>query len=123
MRRNFYQNHSGREHRRARGVRGGSKDRPRLSVFRSNKHIYAQLIDDKTGKTLAAASNLKDAKSVSQRQKPERKTEAALEIGRRLAKKAQKLGIKKVVFDRRGYRYHGRVKALAEGARDGGLEF
>jgi len=88
----------------------GTKDRPRLSVFRSNKHIYAQLIDDVKGETLAAALGGAGVP-------------AATEVGKDLAKESLKLGIKKVVFDRGGYKYHGRVKALAEGARKGGLEF
>lgn len=92
-----------------------SKNRPRLAVFRSNKAIYAQIIDDEKGQTLVAASE-KDLKSGT-------KTEKAQMVGETLAKKAVKLGIKKVKFDRRGYQYHGRVKALAEGARKGGLLF
>jgi len=95
----------------------GTKDRPRLSVFRSNKHIYAQLIDDDRGETLTAASDL-ELESISGT-----KTEIACKVGKVLAEKALKLGVKKVVFDRGGYKYHGRVKALAEGARQGGLEF
>lgn len=100
------------ERRRAR-VRGkirGTAERPRLSVFRSNKHIYAQLVDDVKGGTLAAALG---GANIS----------AAGEVGKTLAGKASKLGIKKVVFDRGDYKYHGRVKALAEGAREGGLVF
>lgn len=81
-----------------------------MSVFRSNKHIYAQLIDDNKGETLAAASGGDDVS-------------AAAEVGKDLAKKALKSEIKKIVFDRGGYQYHGRVKALAEAAREGGLEF
>jgi len=95
----------------------GTKERPRLSVFRSNKHIYAQLIDDYGGETLTAASDL-ELKTASGT-----KTKIAAEVGKVLAEKAGKLGIKKVVFDRGGYKYHGRVKALAEGARQGGLKF
>jgi large subunit ribosomal protein L18 len=100
------------ERRRAR-VRGkirGTPECPRLSVFRSNKHVYAQLIDDVRGETLVAASGGADVA-------------AAGEVGKILAGKAMRSGIKKVVFDRGGYKYHGRVKALAEGARQGGLEF
>lgn len=99
-------------------IRGTSK-RPRLSVFRSSKHIYAQLVDDIGGETLVAASdhdlNKEDAKKT--------KMEIATGVGRVLAEKASKVGIRKVVFDRGGYEYHGRVRALAEGARKGGLEF
>ncbi len=94
----------------------GTPERPRLSVFRSNRYIYAQLIDDSAGETLAAVSTatiqIKGAK-----------TEQAYQAGKELAKKALKKDIDKVVFDRGSYRYHGRVKALAEGAREGGLEF
>jgi len=88
----------------------GTKNRPRLSVFRSSKHIYAQLIDDEKGETLAAALGGSNVRTAG-------------EVGKVLAEKALKLKIKKVVFDRGGYKYHGRVKALAEGAREGGLEF
>lgn len=102
---------------RVRSKISGSAERPRLSVFRSNKHIYAQLIDDGKSETLAAASDVEVAKTSLS------KAEAAFEVGKILAKKALKSGIKKVVFDRGGYKYHGRVKALAEGAREGGLRF
>lgn len=95
-------------HRRVRAIIKGTKERPRLSVFRSNKYIYAQLIDDAKGATLLSAKGVK---------------KAALKIGESLAKKALEKGIKKVVFDRGGYKYHGQVRALAEGARGGGLEF
>lgn len=101
----------------------GTKARPRLSVFRSNKAIYAQVIDDMAGKTLVAASE-KDLAKKLKRQKAEKpKTERAELVGRLLAKKALGKGIKTVVFDRRGYKYHGRVKALANRARKGGLVF
>lgn len=97
----------------------GTKDVPRLSVFRSNKEIYAQLIDDNTGTTLASASSrLKDLASFKGT-----KTEKSKEVGKKLAEIAASSGISKVVFDRNGYIYHGRVKALAEGAREGGLIF
>ena len=92
----------------------GSVDLPRLSVFRSNKCIYAQLIDDIAGNTLAAS----DSKAVSGT-----KTEAAKEAGKKIAEKAKAAGIENVVFDRSGYLYHGRIKAFAEGAREGGLKF
>ena len=95
--------------------------RPRLSVYRSSKHIYAQIIDDEAGRTVAAASSLeKDLKS---RLKTGANIDAAQEIGKVLAQRALKVGIKDVVFDRGGYIYHGRVKALAEAAREGGLNF
>ena len=95
------------------------KQRPRLAVFRSHKSIYAQIIDDAKGKTLVAANE----KSIKWPKKKLTKTEKALAVGEALATKALKKKIKEVVFDRRKYRYHGRVKALAEGARKGGLVF
>lgn len=95
----------------------GTTERPRLSVFRSNKEIYAQIINDDKGETLASASSLvKDFPAGS-------KIEKAKEVGLRLAKKAKEAGVDKVVFDRNGYIYHGRIQALAEGAREGGLNF
>ena len=97
----------------------GTSTRLRLSVFRSHKVIYAQIIDDGKGKTLMAATSLKLAKESQKLAKKEK----AFKTGQLLAKKALKAKIKKVVFDRRAYKYHGRVKALAEGARKGGLEF
>ncbi|OGZ34342.1 MAG: 50S ribosomal protein L18 [Candidatus Portnoybacteria bacterium RBG_13_41_18] len=103
-------------HRRIRAKIKGTKARPRFSVFRSNQHIYAQLIDDEKSKTLISASS-KDEKKTG------KKGDQAKEIGKTLAKKALELKIKQVVFDRGGYKFHGRVKQLAEGARDGGLEF
>jgi large subunit ribosomal protein L18 len=95
----------------------GTPERPRLSVFRSNKNIYAQLIDDVDGRTLVAASTLEDGFEAG---KP---TAVCQQVGQRLAERAQEAGVGKAVFDRNGYRYHGRVKALAEGARKGGLVF
>ncbi|MFQ5943936.1 MAG: 50S ribosomal protein L18 [Anaerolineales bacterium] len=107
-----------RRHRRVRYKISGTADRPRLNVFRSIKQIYAQLIDDSHGHTIVAASSLD----------PELKADASrLEqarlVGELLGKRAKKSGVKQVVFDRGGYRYHGRVKALAEAARESGLEF
>lgn len=93
----------------------GSAERPRLTVYKSGMHIYGQLIDDTKGKTLASASDLKV--------KTGKKVEKAGLVGEELAKKAVAKKIKKVTFDRNGYKFHGRVKALAEGARKGGLEF
>ncbi|MDZ4756955.1 MAG: 50S ribosomal protein L18 [Bacteroidota bacterium] len=102
--------------RKIRGSISGTAARPRLSVFRSNKQIYAQLIDDVAGKTLLASSSAKlDVKT--------NKIEIASLVGKTLAEKALESGIKEVVFDRGGYLYHGRVKSLAEGAREGGLVF
>jgi large subunit ribosomal protein L18 len=107
-----------RRHRRVRGKVRGSAERPRLLVFRSNRGVFAQLIDDDAGRTLAAASWLELPKSFKGD-----KTEQAAEVGKRLAQAAKKAGVDGVVFDRGGYLYHGRVKALAEGAREGGLSF
>ena len=106
-----------RRHRRIRGKIVGTAQRPRLAVFRSNKGISAQLVDDDTGKTLAGASWV-GLKSFSGN-----KTAQATEVGKALAAAAKEAGIETVVFDRGGYLYHGRVKALAEGAREGGLKF
>ena len=107
-----------RRHRRVRGRLSGTAERPRLVVFRSNRGIEAQLVDDLQGRTLAAASWLHLKKSFKGS-----KTEQASEVGKLLAANAKKAGIEQVVFDRGGYLYHGRVKALAEGAREGGLRF
>jgi large subunit ribosomal protein L18 len=106
-----------RRHRRVRGKIAGTAERPRLAVFRSNRGIFAQLVDDQAGKTLASASwtGLQDFKGD--------KSAQAKEVGIRLAWAAKAAGIETVVFDRGGYLYHGRVKALAEGAREGGLRF
>ena len=95
----------------------GTKERPRLSVYRSNHDIYAQLIDDEQGHTLLAASS----RSMKEISGP--KTDRSKEVGKTLAKQALEIGITNVVFDRGGYLYHGRVKALADGAREGGLQF
>ncbi|TWP23974.1 50S ribosomal protein L18 [Apibacter muscae] len=97
----------------------GTADKPRLSVYRSNKEIYAQLIDDNTGKTLAFASSRE--KEISGKQGT--KTEISTLVGKELAKKAKTAGVNTVVFDRNGFLYHGRVKALADGAREEGLNF
>ena len=97
----------------------GTPERPRLSVFRSGKHIYAQVIDDAAGKTLAAASTLdKELKG-----KTAATREGAAAVGKALAERAKKAGVSRVVFDRGGFLFHGRVKALADAAREGGLEF
>ena len=106
-----------RRHRRVRGKIAGTAERPRLVVFRSNRGIFAQLGDDEAGRTLAAASWL------SNRSHQGTKTEQAAEVGKALAAAAKKAGVETCVFDRAGYLYHGRVRALAEGAREGGLHF
>ena len=124
-----------RRHKRIRAKIFGTAQRPRLSVFRSAKHIYAQLIDDEKGKTLVAASDLELSRKIpsikrriktkveNQRKIKTGKSTAAYEVGKLIAEKALKKKIRKVVFDRGGYKYHGRVKALAEAVREGGLKF
>ena len=107
-----------RRHRRVRGKLFGTAERPRLVVFRSNRGIEAQLVDDLEGRTLAAASWLQLKKSFKGS-----KTEQAAEVGKLLAQGAKKAGVETAVFDRGGYLYHGRVKALADAAREGGLKF
>ena len=107
-----------KRHTRVRGKISGTAECPRLDVFRSNKHIYAQVIDDVTGRTLCAASTLEKGFEGLGSNK-----EAAEKVGKMIAEKAIALGIKTVVFDRGGYVYHGRVQALAEGARSAGLDF
>lgn len=107
-----------RRQRRVRKKISGTASRPRLAVFRSNRYIYAQVIDDDTGRTVVAASS----------QEPDLRThrlslDTATKVGELLANRAQSAGVKEVVFDRGGYQYHGRVKALAEAARSSGLEF
>jgi large subunit ribosomal protein L18 len=129
-----------RRHKRVRAKISGTSKRPRLCVFKSNKHIYAQLIDDEKGRTLATASD-QNLKSKAKGQKPEVQVKSKklkekkekvtrtgkvaidFEVGKLIADKAIKNKIEKVVFDKAGYRYQGRVKALAEGAREGGLNF
>ncbi len=112
-------------HKRVRSRVSGAADRPRLSVFKANRHIYAQLIDDASGKTLAEASTLKlvSAKGGSASGGKGKKSDLAKEVGKSVATKALAKNIKAVKFDRGGFAYHGRIKALAEGAREGGLEF
>ncbi len=108
-------------HNKIRNKIVGTPERPRLNVFRSSKNIYAQIIDDAAGNTIVQAST-KD-KEILERITEMTKVEAAKLVGAELAKKAQEKGIKSVVFDRGGYLYHGRVKSLAEGARENGLDF
>lgn len=106
-----------KRHSRIRNKIVGTKEMPRLNVFRSNAQIFAQLIDDENSNTLVSSS------SIELKIKNGGNVEAAKKVGEDIAKKAKKKGIKKVVFDRSGYEYHGRVEALAEGARENGLEF
>lgn len=108
-------------HKRVRGRVSGTPERPRLNVFRSLTNIYAQVIDDIAGRTLVSASTVD--KEIAAQVAGKKKTEAAKIVGQVLAERAKGAGISKVVFDRGGYKYHGRVAALAEGAREGGLEF
>ena len=104
-----------RRHLRVRKKVAGTPERPRLVIFRSLKHISAQIVDDVAGRTLmtVTSTDLESGK----------KTEKSTEVGKRIAARAKEAGITKVVFDRAGYKYHGRVKAVADGAREGGLEF
>lgn len=104
--------------RRVRGKISGSSELPRLSVYKSNKEIYAQLIDDKEGKTLASASSREKGVDANGT-----KSEVSAAVGKAIAAKALAAGIENIVFDRNGFVYHGRVKALADGAREGGLKF
>jgi large subunit ribosomal protein L18 len=110
-----------RRHRRVRAKIEGTPERPRLNVFRSLDHIYAQVIDDMAGNTLASASTID--RELRDQVEGKAKTEAAKLVGELVARRAQEAGVKEVVFDRGGYRYHGRVKALADGAREAGLKF
>ena len=103
-----------RRHIRVRAKVKGTEERPRLVVFRSDKHIYAQLVNDTTQRTITTVSDA----GISGK-----KTEKSVAVGKKIAEKAKAAGISKVVFDRAGYQYHGRVKAVADGAREGGLEF
>lgn len=113
-----------RTQRRRRQVRGrnkisGTGDRPRLVVFRSLRHMYAQLVDDTTGRTMVGVSDRSEGLVID----GETKIARSFAVGKLIAEKAKKQGVQHVVFDRAGYKYHGRVKAVAEGAREGGLEF
>ena len=129
MERKIKQKNRDRRHKRVRGKISGTSKRPRLCVFRSSKHIYAQLIDDEKNKILAVSNDMKMKKKgtkVSKGTKEierSRKLALGFEVGKLIAKKAKDLNIEEVVFDRGGYKYHGRVKSLADGARDGGLKF
>lgn len=107
--------------KRIRKKMSGTEDRPRMSVFRSAKHIYSQIIDDTKGITLVTASTTE--KEIREQQKFENKTAAATYIGQLIAQRATEKGIKSVVFDRNGFLYHGRIKAVSDGARKAGLDF
>ena len=104
-----------RRHLRVRKRVEGTSERPRLVVRRSLKHIYAQIVDDQSSRTILTVSDLKDGEG--------KKSERALNVGKAIAERAKAVGTTRVVFDRAGYKYHGRVKAVADGAREGGLEF
>ena len=108
-------------HRRIRSTIRGTSERPRISVYKSNKHIYAQFVNDLQAKTLAAAST--EGNEMKEKIEDKNRMEAAELVGEMLAEKALEHGYKKAVFDRSGYKYHGVVKALADGARKGGLDF
>ncbi len=110
-----------RRHLRVRAKLAGTAKRPRLNVFRSSAHIYAQIIDDSEGHTLVAASSVEDA--VTSETDGATKTERAKAVGKVVGDRAKAAGIETVVFDRGGFKYHGRVKALADGAREAGLDF
>ena len=117
-------------HKRVRAIVKGTAERPRFSVFRSSNHIYAQLINDAEGSTLLSADDKKEVRSKKLEVKSKDKDKDltgkkanAFRVGESLAKKAIDIGISSVIFDRNGYKYHGRIKALAEGARKGGLKF
>ncbi|MCD6531654.1 50S ribosomal protein L18 [bacterium] len=99
----------------------GTPERPRLAVYRSLRHIYAFLIDDVSGRTLTSVSTL--TPEIKEQIKGMKKTEQAAVVGKKIAEKAKALGIERVVFDRRGFKYHGRIKSLADAAREGGLKF
>ena len=110
-----------KKHQRLRNRFSGTAERPRLAVFRSNNHMYAQIIDDTVGKTLVAASTVE--KAVKEELEKTNKTDAAAYVGTLVAKRALDAGIKEVVFDRGGFVYHGKVQALADAAREAGLVF
>ena len=112
-----------RRHARVRKYVKGTSERPRLNVFRSTNHIYAQVIDDSQGTTLVSASSLEAGRKLPKDTKDKNRVEQAAVVGKMVAERALEAGITQVVFDRGGYKYHGRVKALAEGSREAGLKF
>lgn len=113
------QQHRINRHKRVRAKVSGTAERPRVSVFKSNKHIFVQFIDDKDRRTILSSKIISGSKSKIK----ESKTDKAAKIGEMLAEKAKESGIKEIIFDRGGFKYHGRVKAVAEGLRKGGLKF
>ncbi len=121
MKRKNKQENRKKRHRKIRAKVKGTAKRPRLSIFRSNRHIYAQIINDEEGKTLVSVKD-SEVKPVKKKDLTTKRAKA-FAVGKEIAKKAKKKKIKSVVFDRSGYQYHGRVEALAEGARSNGLEF
>jgi len=110
-----------KKHKRMRGHMAGTAERPRLCVFRSNKHMYAQVVDDSTGKTIASASTLQA--DVREGLEYTDTVEAAAKVGKVVAEKAKAAGVEEVVFDRGGFLYHGKIQALADAAREAGLKF
>jgi len=108
-------------HRRIRKIVFGSPDRPRLCVFRSGKHIYAQIVDDVSGRSLGSVSTL--SKAIREETRGMKKTDASRAVGKKIAEVAKEKGVSEVRFDRGGFLYHGRIKAVADGAREGGLKF
>ena len=112
-----------RRHARVRKYVKGTTERPRLNIFRSTDHIYAQVIDDTQGVTLVSASSLEAGRKSPKEIKDKNRVEQAAVVGKMVAERALEAGITQVVFDRGGYKYHGRVKALAEGSREAGLKF
>lgn len=113
------QQHRTRRHQRVRAKIRGTAEKPRVSVFKSNRHIFVQIIDDKSGKTILSSKVVSDGKNKINGTKMEK----SFKIGEILAEKAKEAGIKKVVFDRGGFKYHGRIKAIADGLRKGGINF
>lgn len=118
MNRKTKQQHREMRHRRVRAKVWGTPDRPRVSVFKSSKHVFAQFIDDKSGRTILSNRVVSGGKNKVKGTK----TEKAMKIGEILAEKAKEVGIKEVIFDRGGFKYHGRIKAVAEGLRKGGIK-
>lgn len=121
MIKNFKEKRRKKIHRRVRSKVNGTSERPRLNIYKSSKHIYAQIINDEQGHTLMAVSTLTPV--IREELKDKKPIERAHVVGRHIAEKALEQGITRIAFDRSGYPYHGRVQAIAEGAREGGLQF